>query len=56
MEELESLGGIKEQLDREKTHADQFQEVYHGVGEERDRLRRELDEMTEKVRKYWLFK
>lgn len=49
MEELESLGGIKEQLANEKTHADQLQEVFHGVREERDQLRRDLQEKMEEV-------
>ncbi|KAK3511021.1 hypothetical protein QTP70_029023 [Hemibagrus guttatus] len=49
MEELESLGGIKEQLLNEKTHADQLQEVFHGVREERDQLRRELEEKMQEI-------
>lgn len=50
MKELESLGGIKEQLDNEKAHAEELQEIFHGVSEERDQLRRELDEVMEKVK------
>lgn len=50
MEELKCLGGIKEQLFNEKTHADQLQEVFHGVREERDQLRRELEEKMEEVK------
>ncbi|XP_058236857.1 centromere-associated protein E [Hemibagrus wyckioides] len=49
MEELDSLGGIKEQLLNEKTHADQLQEVFHGVREERDQLRRELEDKMEEI-------
>ncbi|KAF7689663.1 centromere-associated protein E isoform X1 [Silurus meridionalis] len=48
-EELEILGSIKEQLLSEKTHADQLQEVFHGVREERDQLRRELEEKIEEL-------
>lgn len=50
MEELESLGGIKEQLLNEKTHVDQLQEVFCTVREERDQLGRELEEKMEKVK------
>ncbi|KAK2817883.1 hypothetical protein Q7C36_021816 [Tachysurus vachellii] len=49
MEELENLCGIKEQLFNEKTHADQLQEVFCGVREERDQLRRELEHKMEEI-------
>ncbi|GAA6089757.1 centromere-associated protein E isoform X1 [Tachysurus ichikawai] len=49
MEELENLCGIKEQLLNEKTHADQLQEVFCGVREERDQLRRELEDKMEEI-------
>ncbi|XP_027012210.2 centromere-associated protein E isoform X2 [Tachysurus fulvidraco] len=49
MEELENLCGIKEQLLNEKTHADQLQEVFCGVREERDQLRRELEDKMKEI-------
>lgn len=56
MGELESLSGIKEQLHNEKTHADQLQEVCHGVREERDQLRGELELKKKEVKRQLLYK
>ncbi|XP_048054193.1 centromere-associated protein E isoform X6 [Megalobrama amblycephala] len=48
-EELESLSGVTDQLENEKTRAEQVLESLRDVTEERDRLRRELEGKLEKL-------
>ncbi|XP_072512902.1 centromere-associated protein E [Salminus brasiliensis] len=48
-EEVDCLGGIKDQLMNEKTHADQLLEVLNGVREERNQLSQELQEKVEEL-------
>ncbi|ROL50320.1 Centromere-associated protein E [Anabarilius grahami] len=48
-EELESLSGVTDQLENEKTRAEQLLESLRDVTEERDRLRRELEGKLEKL-------
>ncbi|XP_076839139.1 centromere-associated protein E isoform X2 [Brachyhypopomus gauderio] len=46
-EELECLGSVRDQLQDEKTNSEQLLEALKGVREERDQLRRELDDKME---------
>ncbi|XP_051982459.1 LOW QUALITY PROTEIN: centromere-associated protein E [Xyrauchen texanus] len=47
--ELESLGGLKEQLENEKTRTEQIMDTLRVITEERDRLKQELEGKMEVI-------